>query len=794
MKIILSWLNEFAPFGPATDDNIERLAASLNSLGLAVEDITRTGAPIPGVVTARVLRTERHPDAAKVHRVYVDAGDGAERHVWCGAFNMSAGDVVPLATLGTVMPDGRDIQKRKILGIASDGMLCSGTELGIDDDADGILLLPSDTPLGRPIMEVLGVEADAVFELDLTRNRPDCWGHLGVARDLAAWLGLSLTMPRAELGKLGETRRAPVTIVDGDRCGRFTSTVMSGIRVAESPAWIKGRLALAGMRPINNVVDASNLVMLELNQPNHAYDLDALGGGAFRIRRAADGESLVTLDSIERHLTRRDLLICDGADAPIGLAGIMGGLNSEISGSTTTIALEVAWFEAEGIGQSVPHLNLRSEASARFERGVDPYGVDRSIARFAELLRESCPSLVVHAGTQDARSESLPPDQRSTRVRIGRVNALLAVTLTEHDIARLLEPIGFGCSSPAPGIVEVSLPSWRPDCTSEIDVIEEVARHHGYDNIPKSVRKSPRGGGLTPAQKRRRRVRDVLLGLGVSEAMPDVFLSPGDMERAGHRGGVVTVTNPLVAEQSVLRGSLIPGLLKSIAYNESHRATGVALFEVGHRYLPGDGVLPFEAEQLCVVLAGREAPGAVEVWEELRAALGWTGTALAAPDSTIPGLHPTRQAVVMLGAGRSGRTVVGSVGEVDPSVLGGFGVTERVAVLDVDLGALLAIDPPVPQFSVFSRYPSSDIDLAFVVADSVAAATIQSAIERSGGALLVHTELFDTYRGVGVPEGSRSLAYRLRLQSSERTLTDTDVAEVRQRCIDAVAKAGGTLR
>ena len=794
MKIILSWLNEFAGFGPATDDNVARIASALNSLGLAVEDIERTGAPIPGVVTARVLRTERHPDAAKVHRVYVDAGDGAERHVWCGAFNMSPGDVVPLATLGTVMPDGRDIQKRKILGIPSEGMLCSGTELGIDDDADGILLLPGDTPLGRPIMDVLGVEADAVFELDLTRNRPDCWGHLGVARDLAAWFGLTITVPSADVGVLGEVRRAPVTIVDGDRCGRFTSTVMSGVRVAESPAWMKQRLALAGMRAINNVVDASNLVMLELNQPNHAYDLDTLGGGAFRIRRASDGETLVTLDGVERRLAARDLLICDGGDVPIGLAGIMGGLNSEISSSTTTLALEVAWFEAEGIGQSVPHLNLRSEASARFERGVDPYGIDRSIARFAELLRESCPSLVVHAGTDDARATSLPPERRSTRVRVARVNSLLAVSLDAADIERLLAPIGFTCGPERDGNLEVSIPSWRPDCTSEIDIIEEVARHHGYDNIPKSVRKSPRGGGLTPAQKRRRRVRDVLLGLGVSEAMPDVFLSPGDMERAGHRGDVVTVTNPLVAEQSVLRGSLIPGLLKSIAYNESHRATGISLFEVGHRYLPGDGVLPFEAEQLCVVLAGREAPAAVEVWEELRSALGWGGTALVAPESTVPGLHPTRQAAIALGAGRAGRAVIGSLGEVDPSVLAGFGVTERVAVLDVDLGALLALEPPVPQFATFSRYPSSDIDLAFVVADSVAAAAVQSAIERSGGPLLVNAELFDTYRGVGVPDGSRSLAYRLRLQSAERTLTDSDVAEVRQRCIEAVAKVGGALR
>lgn len=794
MKIILSWLNDFAAFGPATEENIDRISVALNSLGLAVEDIQRVGAPIPGIITARVLRTERHPDAAKVHRVFVDAGDGAERHVWCGAFNMSEGDVIPLATLGTVMPDGRDIQKRKILGIASEGMLCSGTELGIDDDGTGILLLARDTPLGRPIMEVLGVEADAVFDLDLTRNRPDCWGHLGVARDLAAWFGLTLSVPDPDLGALGPVREAPVAIVDGDRCGRFTSTVISGIRVGPSARWMQQRLTLAGMRPINNVVDVSNYVMLELNQPNHAYDLDTLGGGRFRIRRAASGEQVTTLDGVERALEPRDLLICDGHDAPIAVGGIMGGLHSEISESTSTVALEVAWFEADGIGQSVPYLNLRSEASARFERGVDAYGIDRAIARFAALLRETCPSLVVHAGTCDARAASMPDEHRSTRVRTARVNALLALHLTDADIVGLLGPIGFSVHVAGPGLLDVTLPSWRPDATSEIDVIEEIARHHGYDNIPKSVRKSPEGGGLSPAQKRRRRVRDVLLGLGISEAMPDVFLSPGDMERAGHRGAVVTVTNPLVAEQSVLRGSLIPGLLKSIAYNESHRAMGIALYEVGHRYLPGDDVLPFEAEQLCVVLAGREAPAAVAVWEELRAALGWSAARLAVPATPIAGLHPTRHSAINLGRGREGEAVIGSVGEVDPAVLEAFGVTERVAVLDVDLGTLLQIEPPPTQFASFSRYPTSDIDLAFAVPDTITASRVAGALKQAGGAMLVRLELFDVYRGTGVAAGARSLAYRLRIQAPDRTLTDADVSDVRQRCIDAVAKVGGTLR
>ncbi len=791
MLVLLSWLNDFAAFGDASETNVERLASAMNATGLAVEAVEHHGAPIRGIVTARVLRTERHPQAERVHRVFVDTGDGTERHVWCGAFNMSAGDVVPLATLGTVMPDGRDIQKRKILGIASEGMLCSAHELGLGDDHSGILLLAPETTLGVPVFEALGIEEDVTFDLDITRNRPDCWGHLGVARDLAAWLDLDRVHVEPTIETADPPRSAPVAIVDGDRCGRFTSTVISGVHVAPSAAWMQRRLARAGMRPINNVVDVSNFVMLELNQPNHAYDLEALGGGGFRIRRARDGETMATLDGAERAFTSEDLLICDANDSPIGLGGIMGGLHSEITERTTVVALEIAWFQPDGIAQSAQRLGLRSEASARFDRGVDPYGIDRSIARFVELLRETCPNLTAHTGAVDARSPALPDAVRAVRVRTARVNAMLSTALNDGDIRRLLEPIGYGVgASVHPGVQAVSIPSWRPDSTAEIDVIEEIARHYGYANIAKTVPKSPEGGGLTGAQWRRRRVRDVLLGLGISEAMPDVFLSPGDAERAGLSHDVVSLTNPLVAEQSVLRGSLIPGLLKALAYNGSHRARGASLFEVGHRYLPRADVLPFEAEQLCITLAGREAPAAVAVWEELRAALGWTDVRLGVGDTAVAGLHPGRQSVVVTNDGE----VIGALGEVDPEVLDAFGVDERVAVVDIDLGWLLAIEPVPVQFTPISRYPSSDIDLAFVAPDSVVAGELASTLRAAAGDLLASLELFDIYRGPGMAEGARSLAYRLRLQAPDRTLTDTDVTEVRARSIAAAHVLGATLR
>ncbi|MGZ6950415.1 MAG: phenylalanine--tRNA ligase subunit beta, partial [Ilumatobacteraceae bacterium] len=475
MRIVHSWLNELAPFG----NDIEMIAATMTDLGLAVEAIDHVGSTVDGVITAKVVRTERHPDAAKVHRVYVDTGDGRERHVWCGAFNMQAGDVVPLATPGTAMPDGRVIEPKPILGIQSDGMLCSARELGLGDDHAGIVILPGNTPLGLPYGEALGIETETVFDLDVTRNLPDCFGHLGVARQVAARLGLALSVPTSEVSTAtgSPSRQATVELVDGDRCARFTSTVISGVRVTSSPDWIVRRLTAAGMRSINNVVDVSNYVMLELNQPNHAYDLDTLGGEGFRVRRARDGESMVTLDGVERTFNVDDLLICDANDAPIGIGGIMGGLNSEISESTTTIALEIAWFEPIGIVKSATRLGLRSEASLRFDRGVDPQGMPLAIARFVELLRLTCPELVVHDAMVDAQSAFLPVAP-VIDVRVEKVNALLGTSLSGAEIIDLIAGIGFAAVGDQ--LLAVSVPSWRPDCTVEVDITEEVARQYGY--------------------------------------------------------------------------------------------------------------------------------------------------------------------------------------------------------------------------------------------------------------------------------------------------------------------------
>jgi phenylalanyl-tRNA synthetase beta chain len=782
MKILVSWLRDYVDPG----DDIDALVETLANLGLTADDVIRTGG-VGGVVTARVVRTEQPEGAAKVQRVWVDRGDGGELHVWCGAFNFAPGDIVPLAPLGTVMPDGRTITRRAILGTDSEGMLCSARELGLGDDHTGILVLPADAPVGVPYGEALGVRAEVILDLDVTRNRPDCWSYVGVARDLAAKRAVPFTPPvPPALTVEGHDRIATVEIVDGDRCGRFTVTVLSGVRVGPSTAWMAERLTAAGMRPINNVVDVSNFVMLELGQPNHPYDLATLAGGGFRIRVARTGESLTTLDGVGRALTEDDLLICDAEDRPIGLAGVMGGADTEISDTTTEVALEMAWFAPVPIGRTVARHGLRSEASARFERGVDPYGIDVAIARFVELLAETCPDLVVHAGAVDARRASLPPAERSCPVRISEVNRILGTSLVAADLAPLLDPIGFTVSG-TDAVRTVRIPSWRADSNDEIDVIEEVARLYGYDRIGKRMPASTRHGHLTVAQQRRRALRQVLLGLGITEVMPNPFLSPGDLTRVGLDGEALTITNPLVAEESVLRPSLRPGLLRAVAFNESHRRPDVALFEIGHVYPPGPAELPDEYEALGVVLAGQEAPAAVAVWREVATAMG-IGARI---DQTRvpPGLHRTRSATLI-----AGRDTIGALGEVAPEVLATLGIDSRVAVLELDLTGVLDQEPRPARWKPTSRFPSSDLDLAFLLPDDVPAERLDKAIRQGAGPLLVDVDLFDVYRGPGVADGGRSLAFRLRLQAPDRNLTDRDVADVRGRVTAAAAKLGAELR
>jgi phenylalanyl-tRNA synthetase beta chain len=669
-------------------------------------------------------------------------------------------------------------------------MLCSGRELALGEDHSGIYILDPALALGSPIVEVLGITPDVLFDLEINPNRPDAMSVAGVARDLAARLGLPFAIPVPTVEEVAgdAASGASVDIVDPDLCGLFHVRVIEGINVEPSPRWIADRLTALGMRPINNVVDASNYVMLELGQPNHTYDLAKVPDGALRVRWARDGETITTLDGFERALTGgRDGVIADATDTAIGIAGVMGGASTEISEATTAVLLECAWWQPMAIARSSKFMGLRSEASARFERGVDPEIVDLAARRLAELLAPSGARLVQSSVTTAGDLPVTP----AVRVRTSRVNQLLGTDISTEEIVSLLTPIGFVCESTSEAsVLSVTVPTFRPDTTNETDVIEEIARHFGYSRIVGRAPTSAHTGSLTPIQRDRRTIRQILVGLGIHEAMPLPFLAPGDLARCGLPPEAVTVTNPLAAEESILRTSLRPGLLRAIAYNESHRIDSAALFEIGKAFgVPSAGTtLPDEREHLAVALAGSDAYVVAKVWAVLSETLGLDDVTI--DQSTPPaGLHPGRSGALV-----SGGVLVGEIGEIDPGVLDALGIRERVAWLQLDLGLVLAAPHGEHRYHHISRYPSSDLDLAFEVSDSVAASTIAAAIREAAGPLLVDLSLFDVFRGHPVPDSHRSLAYRLRLQAQDRTLTEEDLSGIQRTVVDGAASVGATLR
>jgi phenylalanyl-tRNA synthetase beta chain len=826
VRVPLSWLRDFAPFEGDPAD----LAAALDDLGLVVEEVQHVGEGLADVVLARVLEITPITGADRIRRVVVDAG-GEPLDVVCGAWNFSEGDVVPFAPVGSVLPGGFEISRRTMKGVVSNGMLCSGRELGLSEDHEGILVLgrggdaggPGTDGLapGRPLVDVLGGGPDVVFDIAVEANRPDAWCVAGVARDLAAALRLPFSLPEPQ-GWPGDasvsiSSLATVEVEDEDLCPRFTARVLLDVEVGPSPEWMARRLTLAGMRPINNVVDASNYVMLDLGQPTHPYDLDRLGGHGLRVRAGRPGEVVTTLDGVERRTggravglgdDRRDCLICDADDVPVGIGGIMGGASSEITPATSRVLLEAAYFAPMAIARTSKRLGLRSEASARFERGCDPEGIDRAALRLCELLAATAGERSRPAeGVIDVRGPV--PGPVGVEVRTARVNAVLGTALDDAQVAGYLRPIGFGAEPAAPGVLHVTVPTFRPDTAREIDVIEEVARHHGYARLPRRRPSAPQVGRLTPYQRRRREARRVAAALGAHEAWTPSLLGPDDHGRAGLGDGV-HVANPLTPDEVVLRRSLLPGMLRALAFNADRRQSDVRLFEVGHVFPPpdsdrvgralartGESVID-EREMLAMALAGEgdDARGAASAWYVLADALGIEDVEFVADGPAPAGLHPTRSArLVLTGEGAAEGRPVGVVGEVDPGVLEAFGLDperRRVGWLEVDLGSLLTEAPRRSEkMAPVSRFPSSDVDLAFVVEEAVPAAAVARTLRLSGGDLLESVTLFDVYRGSGVPEGTRSLAFRLRFCALDRTLTDDDVAVLRARCIAAVEEAHG---
>ena len=869
MKVLHSWLGEFA--GDLLEHDPAVLAEHLSDLGLSVEEMVTLGAAFDGIVVAKVLALRPHPDADRIQLVDVDDGTGNPRQVCCGAFNMQVGDLVPLATDGAVVAGGLKIKRRKLRGEWSEGMLCSAEELELpDSSADGedpgILILPGTAELGSDVAEALALEHDVLFDLEVNPNRPDAMSVAGVARDLAARLGVPFAMLQPEVAEVGEAaEQVTITIEEPDFCRHFTVRTMRDVQVVSSPVWLARRLLALGMRPVNSIVDISNFVMLELGQPSHAFDLDCINRNTLAVRMARDGEQLVTLDGETRTLSAQDGLIVGSEDEPLSLAGVMGGASTEISEATETALIEAAWWDPMTISRTSRRLGLRSEASARFERGVDPEIAELALLRFAELAAQVgtaslAPGTVIAKGSEPA---SLP-----VRVRVNRVNAMLGTELAGEEMVRLLEPMGFEVGGPdgegrefdgASGIaavkqndaagdnsaiagdeqgdgadgkeaiLSVSIPSWRPDCATEIDIVEEVGRAHGYSRIAKVVPLFDQRGGLSPSQQLRRKTADMLVGMGLSEVMSLPFLAPEDL-RDEDRADAIVVTNPLVSEESVMRQSLREGMTKIAAYNHARRIADARLFEIGHvfsaefpqvfagqggaegqgeagetaRRGSEGGSLPQESEHLGVLLCGAEAGEAVEAWLKLCRSLGVAGASVR--NSEQPGLHPTRSGELLIAGSEGSRKAasaveavseaVGVIGEIDPQVLEQLDIPAPVAYFEANLSRVLeAIEHQhAPPYAAPTKFPSSDIDLAFAVSDQMPAGDLKAVLTEAAGECLASIVLFDIFRGKQLGEGMRSLAFRLRFEAPDRTLTDEEVAEARQRCIEAAKTAGASLR
>jgi len=786
MRAPLSWIREFAPVDAPVND----IADALNQLGLEVEAIEEPGRDIRGVVVARILEVIAHPDADRIRLADVDAGSGVVRVV-CGAPNIKAGMIVPFAQVGAQLPGDFTIERRTIRGQISEGMLCSARELGFGDDHGGILELSRDATLGTDVREALGLD-DVVFDLSITPNRPDAMGIVGIARELAAHYGLALTVPSPAAGDaVHDLRGATVVVEAPDRCPRFVAMV-ADVTIGESPDWMKRRLVLAGMRPISNVVDVTNYVMLERCRPLHAFDLDRLAGPGIVVRLAQPGEKIETLDGVQRDLSGDDLLICDATRVAQGIAGVMGGTTAEVSAATTTILLESAYFEASGIAKTSKRLGIRSEASARFERGVDPNDVAAGAARAMELLAEVAAARR-DPGTIDV--QPLPIQPVRVVVRTDRVNRLLATALTDVQLADMLAPLGIDVADGT-----ATVPTWRPDIDREIDIIEEVARRIGLHHIRRTVPANPdKIGALTPVQRGRRMVSDVLVGAGYDEVFTLPLLAPSDLARAGAAtDSRIEVENPLRAEESILRPALLPGVLRAVAHNATHGNPNVSLFEIGHVFAPpapGE-TLPVERLHLAAVRSANivrspyEPDRAVTV-HDLVAVVQALAQELRLSDwdlvaASRPGFHPVRSAQIMVDG-----VDVGTVGEIDTEVVAAFALNGPVIACELDADMLLA-SPRVPLTAQpISRYPASAIDLAFVVPDDVPAGAVLTTLREAGGDLLESVRVFDVFRSETLGPGRVSLAFALTFRALDRTLTDTEVGQLRRRGIDAVTSAFG---
>ncbi|MDQ0224655.1 phenylalanine--tRNA ligase subunit beta [Bacillus sp. 7586-K] len=803
MFVSYKWLSEYVDLSGITP---EELAEKITRSGIEVEGVEVLNEGLKGVKVGYVVEKEQHPDADKLNKCQVDLGDGEVVQIICGAKNVDKGQKVAVATVGAVLPGNFKIKKAKLRGEVSNGMICSLQELGIESKlvakeySEGIFVFPNDVEVGVDALEQLGLD-DAILELGLTPNRSDALSMLGVAHEVAAILGREVKYPEIAYESISEKAEAAVTVhVEAtDDNPLYVAKIIKNVTIAPSPLWMQTRLMAAGIRPHNNVVDITNFVLLEYGQPLHAFDYDRFGSKEILVRRAHEGEKIVTLDDQERTLSTNHLVITNGKE-PVALAGVMGGANSEVQSDTKTVLLESALFHGQTIRTASKDHGLRSEASARYEKGVDPNRVHAAAERAAALIALYAGGEVLE-GTVEVQSKSFEPAVVQTTV--SKVNRLLGMNISGEEMKDILDRLQFGVVLDNDTLT-VTVPTRRGDITIEEDLVEEIARLYGYDNIPTTL---PIGqaypGKLTDYQQKRRKVRRYLEGTGLYQAITYSLTSEEKaFKYALEQSELIKLALPMSEERSVLRLSLLPHLLDALKYNLARQIDQVALFEIGSVFLSqGTAKQPLEKERLAGAITGlwhshlwQAEKKPVDFYvikgiiEGLFDVLGLT-TQIQFKQVKREGMHPGRTAEILL-AGK----FIGFIGQVHPTVQKEMDLTETY-VFELSLVDLLNYNVEETQFEVIPRYPSITRDIALVVNKDTVAGDIEQAITEAGGKMLKEVVVFDLYEGDKLEEGKKSVAFSLRYFDPERTLTDEDVTKAHNKVLKAVEeKFGATLR
>ena len=794
MLVPLKWLRDYVDI----DIDTQEFAAMMNMTGSKVEKVDFFGKETNGVEVCKILEIEQHPDADRLKVTKVEVANGEILQIVTNATNIKVGDYVPVARIGAVLPGDFKIKKGKLRGVLSEGMFCGAEELTIpsafveDHKKDGIYILDHQDSfeLGMDVRDVLGIN-DALIEFEITSNRPDCRSIIGIAREAAVTLGKELKYPEIKVQACDEEMSFEIDI-QTDLCKRYCGRVVKDVKVGPSPYWMQRKLIEAGMRPISNIVDITNYVMLELGQPLHAFDLDDIKYNKMTVKMAEEGEKFTTLDGVERTLTS-DMLVIGNQDKTLDLAGIMGGENSEIKDTTTSIFIEGASFAKENIRATSKKLGLRTEASSRFEKGIDINLAEEAVNRACQLIEElGCGTVL------NGMLDYYPQKEEVQKVTVNpvRINKLLGVNVPMDQFINILESLEFKCNLVSSEVLELEVPTFRLDITEDADILEEIARIYGYDNIPSaSLEGNATAGVKTEKQKFIDNVKSNSIACGLNEILTYSFVSPRGVDKINlpaddEKRNFVKIMNPLGEETSVMRTTLIPNMLDVISTNISHKVEEVSAFECGNTFIPQEG-LPIETKKYCVGMYGKEVDFFVlkGVIESVLNNVGLKGYEIE-PETTNLTFHPGRCAKIVYN-----NIYIGTFGELHPDVIENYNLGQRVYVAEINIDTVFENLNLTKSYNPLPKYPSTSRDIALIVKDEVFVKQIEDIIKANGEDLVESYKLFDVYKGAQIEEGHKSIAYSITYRSKDKTLTDEDVAKVHEKILSELSeKLNANLR